>query len=114
MLAVIAILGAGVGSSGGAITYGTPDGDGHSRSAPYWRRRLIPDGTWAACSGTSPPTVFLTAAHCDLEIDRVAVTFDSSYDPVSGTIPGGPGTPTPTTPRPRTTPRHHGVASTRP
>jgi V8-like Glu-specific endopeptidase len=44
------------------------------------------DGTWAACSGTLiSPTVFLTAAHCDLEVSRVAVTFDSTYDPASGT-----------------------------
>jgi hypothetical protein len=29
--------------------------------------------------------VFLTAAHCDLGVSRVAVTFDSSYDPATGT-----------------------------
>jgi V8-like Glu-specific endopeptidase len=40
------------------------------------------DGTWAACSGTLiSPTVFPTAAHCDLEVSRVAVTFDSPWTP---------------------------------
>jgi hypothetical protein len=29
--------------------------------------------------------VFLTAAHCDLGVSRVAVTFDSVYDPATGT-----------------------------
>jgi hypothetical protein len=44
------------------------------------------DGTWATCSGTLiSPTVFLTAAHCDLGVSRVQVTFDSNFDPVRGT-----------------------------
>jgi V8-like Glu-specific endopeptidase len=48
------------------------------------------DGTWAACSGALiAPTVFLTAAHCDLDVDRVAVTFDDTYDPASGTAHWG-------------------------
>jgi secreted trypsin-like serine protease len=44
------------------------------------------DGTWATCSGTLiSPRGFLTAAHCDQDVSRVAVTFDSIYDPATGT-----------------------------
>jgi V8-like Glu-specific endopeptidase len=45
-----------------------------------------PDGTWETCSGTLiSPRVFLTAAHCDQGVSRVAVTFDSSYNAATGT-----------------------------
>jgi Trypsin len=45
----------------------------------------------AACSGTLiAPTVFLTAAHCDLGVSRVAVTFDGRYGAQSVTIDHGP------------------------
>jgi V8-like Glu-specific endopeptidase len=69
-----------------AITNGGPDGNGH----PYVGALLAPhafsDGTWEECSGTLiSPTVFLTAAHCDLGVSKVAVTFDSSYDAKTGT-----------------------------
>jgi V8-like Glu-specific endopeptidase len=69
-----------------AITNGGPDGDGH----PYVGALLAPhafsDGTWEECSGTLiAPKVFLTAAHCDEGLSRVAVTFDSSYDASTGT-----------------------------
>ena len=38
------------------------------------------DGTWIYCSGTLiSTTVFLTAAHCATDGERVAVTFDSDY-----------------------------------
>jgi V8-like Glu-specific endopeptidase len=67
----------------GAITYGQPDGNRHpnvgalvatfdGQASPY-------------CSGTLiSPTVFLTAAHCDLALDgpgtsTVHATFDSVY-----------------------------------
>src|SRR5215217_9224480 len=87
MLAAIALLAAAaIVASAGAITYGVPDGNGHPQVGALLAPQAYSDGTWAACSGTLiAPTVFLTAAHCDLGVDRVAVTFDSSYDPATGT-----------------------------
>ena len=87
MLAGIALLAAlALAAPAGAITYGTPDGNRHPQVGALLAPQAYSDGTWAACSGTLiAPTVFLTAAHCDLEVDRVAVTFDASYDPATGT-----------------------------
>src|SRR4029453_3561983 len=87
MLAAIALLAALVlAAPAGAITYGTRDGDRHPEVGALLAPQAYSDGTWAACSGTLiSPTVFLTAAHCDLEVSRVAVTFDSTYDPATGT-----------------------------
>jgi hypothetical protein len=74
----------------GAITYGTPDGDGHPEVGALLAPQAYSDGTWAACSGTLiSARVFLTAAHCDLDVSRVAVTFDSTYDPQTGTTHWG-------------------------
>jgi hypothetical protein len=73
-----------------AITYGVPDGNGHPEVGALLAPVAYSDGTWAACSGTLiSPTVFLTAAHCDLGVSRVAVTFDSVYDPRTGTTHWG-------------------------
>ncbi|MGH2808241.1 MAG: S1 family peptidase [Actinomycetota bacterium] len=70
----------------GAITFGEPDGERHPSVAAILNDVAFSDGTWALCSGTLiSPTVVLTAAHCDDERDRVAVTFDSVYDPKKGT-----------------------------
>ena len=70
----------------GAITYGVPDGDGHPEVGALLAQQAYSDGTWAECTGTLiSPTVFLTAAHCDEGVSRVAVTFDSSYSPATGT-----------------------------
>jgi hypothetical protein len=67
-----------------AITYGMPDGEGHPAVGALLAPEAYSDGTWAGCSGTLiSPTVFLTAAHCDFGLDRMAVTFDSTY--VAGT-----------------------------
>jgi hypothetical protein len=70
-----------VPAGAGAITYGVPDGNGHPEVGALLAPEAYSDGTWAACSGTLiAPTVFLTAAHCDLDEDRVAVTFESVYN----------------------------------
>ncbi|MDX6511672.1 MAG: hypothetical protein QOE36_1176 [Gaiellaceae bacterium] len=82
-----AVLLAALGITAGAlaITNGGPDGNGHPEVGALLAPHAYSDGTWEACSGTLiSPTVFLTAAHCDLGVTRVAVTFDSSYDSSTG------------------------------
>ena len=87
-IAIIAFVTAGKPVS--AITNGAPDGSGHPEVGALLAPHAYSDGTWAACSGTLiSPTVFLTAAHCDQEVERVAVTFDSSYDATTGTTHWG-------------------------
>jgi hypothetical protein len=74
-LAALAIL----PSAAGAITYGSPDGNGHPNVGGLVSQTQYSDGTWLYCSGTLiSPTVFLTAAHC-AEGDSVGVTFDPAY-----------------------------------
>jgi secreted trypsin-like serine protease len=69
-----------------AITYGVPDLGGHPEVGALLAPHAYSDGTWETCTGTLiSPTVFLTAAHCDQGVDRVAVTFDTSYDSTTGT-----------------------------
>jgi V8-like Glu-specific endopeptidase len=69
-----------------AITYGVPDGNGHPEVGALLAQQAYSDGTWEECSGTLiAPRVFLTAAHCDEGVSRVAVTFDTSYDAATGT-----------------------------
>jgi V8-like Glu-specific endopeptidase len=73
-------------TSAGAITYGVPDGNGHPEVGALLAQHAFSDGTWEECSGTLiAPRVFLTAAHCDEGVSRVAVTFDSTYDSATGT-----------------------------
>src|SRR5205809_5721335 len=73
-------------ASASAITNGAPDGNGHPEVGALLAQQAYPDGTWAECTGTLiSPTVFLTAAHCDEGVSRVAVTFDPSYSPTKGT-----------------------------
>jgi secreted trypsin-like serine protease len=75
-----------------AITYGSPDGDGHPNVGGLIAPEAYSDGTWIYCSGTLiAPSVLLTAAHCaDADGEAVRVTFDPAYrdgDPVhAGTI----------------------------
>jgi hypothetical protein len=69
-----------------AITNGGPDGNGHPEVGALLARAAFSDGTWEECSGTLiSPTIFLTAAHCDMGLSRVAVTFDSVYEAATGT-----------------------------
>jgi V8-like Glu-specific endopeptidase len=64
----------------GAITYGEPDGNRHPAVGALVQPTPYSDGTYAACSGTLiSPTVFLTAAHCDLGTATVRVSFASQY-----------------------------------
>jgi hypothetical protein len=87
-IAVVAMLFVATGAS--AITYGVPDGNGHPEVGALLAPQAYSDGTWAACSGTLiSSTVFLTAAHCDLDVSRVAVTFDSIYIAATGTTHWG-------------------------
>jgi len=68
-----------------AITYGTPDGNRHPNVGALLAPTQYSDGTWATCTGTLiAPKIFLTAAHCDQGVSRVAVTFESSYDASTG------------------------------
>jgi secreted trypsin-like serine protease len=61
-----------------AITYGQPDGNRHPQVGALVGE--FSSGTFPYCSGTLiSPTVFLTAAHCDLGTSRVYVTFDTKF-----------------------------------
>ncbi len=61
-----------------AITYGTADGVLHPEVGALVG--TFGGQTYPYCSGTLiSPTVFLTAAHCDIGEARVSVTFDSAY-----------------------------------
>jgi V8-like Glu-specific endopeptidase len=68
-----------VAAPAGAITFGSPDGNGHPNVGGLVAAGAYSDGTWTYCSGTLiSPTVVLTAAHCE-EGARVRVTFDTAY-----------------------------------
>ncbi len=76
--AVLAALAAA--SPAAAITFGSPDGQGHPNVGGLVAAEQYPDGTWLYCSGTLiSPTVLLTAAHCAEDGERVGVTFDTAY-----------------------------------
>ena len=61
-----------------AVTYGQPDGNRHPEVGALVGN--FTSGTFPYCSGTLiSPTVFLTAAHCNLGTSRVYVTFDTKY-----------------------------------
>jgi hypothetical protein len=80
LVAVLTLAAAGL-----AITYGEPDGNRHPNVGALLAPVAYSDGTWVTCSGTLiSPTIFLTAAHCDQGVSRVAVTFETNYDPATG------------------------------
>ncbi len=63
-----------------AITNGEPTGNDYSYVGGLVSPTQYSDGTWVYCSGTLiSSTVFLTAAHCGEDGERVAVTFDPDY-----------------------------------
>src|SRR4051794_22820771 len=81
MLSGVLLGGVLMGSPATAITNGTYDGARHPAVGGLVSPTQYSDGTWIYCSGTLiSPTVFLTAAHCGTEGERVAVTFDSDYE----------------------------------
>jgi secreted trypsin-like serine protease len=64
-----------------AITNGSPDGQAHPNVGGLVSPTQYDDGTWLYCSGTLiSSTVFLTAAHCAEDGERVWVTFDTAYE----------------------------------
>jgi secreted trypsin-like serine protease len=66
------------GGVASAITYGQPDGNRHPNVGALVG--TFDGQTYPYCSGTLiSPTVFLTAAHCDIGTSTVYVTFDSEY-----------------------------------
>jgi len=76
-----------------AITYGQPDGNLHPNVGALVG--TFDGQTYPYCSGTLiSPTVFLTAAHCDIGTAGVDVTFDTAYSSksklVHGTFYGDP------------------------
>ena len=74
-----------------AITYGTPDGNGHPNVGALVAE-FEPGQKDLLCSGTLiSPAVFLTASHCtafleSLGITDVWVTFDSQFDPTTSIL----------------------------
>jgi len=80
----------------GAIFFGEPDGSDHPNVGALLAPEAFSDGTWADCSGTLiSPTLFLTAAHCDQGVERVAVTFDAAYNSATGETHWGTWHPDP-------------------
>jgi secreted trypsin-like serine protease len=64
----------------GAITNGSADEQRHPNVGGLVSPTQYSDGTWIYCSGTLiSPTIFLTAAHCGEDGERVRVTFDTAY-----------------------------------
>ena len=69
------------GSPATAIINGTLDGNRHPAVGGLVSPTQFGDDTWVYCSGTLiSSTVFLTAAHCGEEGERVGVTFDGDYE----------------------------------
>jgi secreted trypsin-like serine protease len=77
-LAVVVVAILVWGGVASAITYGQPDGNRHPNVGALVG--TFDGQTYPYCSGTLiSPTVFLTAAHCDIGTSTVYVTFDSEY-----------------------------------
>lgn len=79
-LSVVLVTGLLAAGPAAAITNGTADGNRHPNVGGLVNATQYSDGTWLYCSGTLiSSTVFLTAAHCGEEGERVRVTFDTAY-----------------------------------
>jgi V8-like Glu-specific endopeptidase len=91
-LLAVAAMCAALASSvpAGAITNGSPDGNGHPNVGGLVAPTAYSDGTWLYCSGALiAPKIFLTAAHCGEEDgERVRVTFSSAYQDGDKTYAG--------------------------
>lgn len=88
--AAAAIVLLALGGTASAVVFGGPDGNDHPGVGALLAPQAYSDGTWASCTGTLiSPTVFLTAAHCDWGVGRMAVTFDSVYVATTGTTHWG-------------------------
>jgi len=75
-------------SPASAITYGTPDGNGHPNVGSLLAEVSTPGLKEEVCTGTLiSPTVFLTAAHCTSYLEENGleawVTFESTITPQS-------------------------------
>jgi len=78
VLAVVVVAVLVWGGVASAITFGQPDGNRHPNVGALVG--TFDGQTYPYCSGTLiSPTVFLTAAHCDIGTSTVYVTFDSAY-----------------------------------
>ena len=83
LILAVALTSAALGAAApaAAITNGQPDGQRHPNVGGLVSSEQFSDGTWLYCSGTLiAPTVFLTAAHCGEDGERVQVTFDTAYE----------------------------------
>jgi len=79
-LSIVLVTGLLAAGPAAAITNGTADGNRHPNVGGLVNATQYSDGTWLYCSGTLiSSTVFLTAAHCGEEGERVRVTFDTAY-----------------------------------
>lgn len=80
VVCLLTVVAAAAPSPAAAITNGTADGQRHPNVGGLVSPTQYSDGTWLYCSGTLiSPTVFLTAAHCAGDGERVIVTFDTAY-----------------------------------
>jgi len=84
-LLVIAL--AAIALPAAAITYGVVDGNRHPQTGALVGE--FSSGTYPYCSGTLiSPSVFLTAAHCNLGSSRVYVSFDPAITAGSSLLAG--------------------------
>lgn len=80
-LAAALVSALAIASPADAIINGVADGIGHPSVGGLVSPTQYADGTWLYCSGTLiSPTVFVTAAHCAEDGERVGVSFDPAYE----------------------------------